>query len=70
MKETDVRARITKELKDKFLEKLEQDGISQSDFILTCIMNYIGIKTLPDEWKSSNMNKSSIFEKRNDNKGE
>lgn len=46
-KETIVQARISEKLKEKFVAKLEQDGISQSDFIIGCIMKYVGI--LPEE---------------------
>jgi antitoxin component of RelBE/YafQ-DinJ toxin-antitoxin module len=47
MKETEVRARISLKLKEQFHEKLDQDGISQSDFITACILNYLGVKTVP-----------------------
>lgn len=42
-----VQTRITEVLKDKFKEKLEKDGITESDFLTACIMNYLEIKTIP-----------------------
>lgn len=45
-KDEHIRMRITRTLKDKFLEKLEEDGITQSDFFTSCIMNYLDIKTI------------------------
>lgn len=45
-KDTYIKVRTTRTLKDKFLEKLEEDGITQSDFFTSCIMNYLDIKTI------------------------
>lgn len=45
-KDTYIKVRTTRTLKEKFLKKLEEDGISQSDFFTSCIMNYLDIKTV------------------------
>lgn len=50
-KDTYIKVRTTKTLKDKFLKKLEEDGITQSDFFTSCIMNYLDIKTINKDKK-------------------
>lgn len=44
-KETYVKVRTTKTLKENFTKKLKEDGITQSDFFTACMMNYLDIKT-------------------------
>lgn len=48
-KDDSITFRISKELKYKFAEKLNSDGLTQSDFIISCIINYLGIKTVSEE---------------------
>ncbi len=48
-KEANIQVRITKELKDKFDRKLQEDGLTQSDFLTSCVINYLGIETIPKE---------------------
>lgn len=50
-KEASIRARITQELKEKFSEKLKEDGITESDFLIACVINYLEIKTIPENNK-------------------
>lgn len=44
-KDTYVKVRTTETFKKGFIKKLEDDGITQSDFFNACMMNYLGIKT-------------------------
>jgi hypothetical protein len=46
-----IRARVTPELKEKFVKQLELDGMTESDFLVTCVINYLGIKTIPEKNK-------------------
>lgn len=49
-KTTIVQSRISEELKEKFEQRLKENGISQSEFIINCIMKYTetGLQELPE----------------------
>lgn len=47
-KENFVRARVSNTLKENFNKKLKEDGLTESEFLLACIINYLGIKTDPE----------------------
>lgn len=48
-KESYIRTRISTELKEKLQKKWEEDGISESEFLIACAINYLGIQTVPSE---------------------
>lgn len=49
IKKERIEARVSKILKEKFIEKLEKDGLTQTDFLVSCVMNYLEIKTIPKQ---------------------
>lgn len=50
-KEAKLSCRIDTVLKNRFNQKLKEDGMSESDFLITCVINYLGIETIPKELK-------------------
>jgi hypothetical protein len=49
LKDDWIRARVTKSFKAEFKKKLEADHITEADFVMSCAMNYMGIKTVPEK---------------------
>lgn len=57
-KEALIQVRVTKVLKESFDKKLKEDGINQTDFLMTCVLNYLKLDTIPKKlWGDFNENK-------------
>ena len=55
-KDATIRARVNGDLKEKFKKKLEEDGLTETYFLIACIMNYLEIKTVPENIKNGGIN--------------
>ncbi|MNP85899.1 hypothetical protein D3C76_1858420 [compost metagenome] len=48
-KDAYIRARVTESLKEKFTAKLEKEGLTEADFLVACVINFLDIKTVPEK---------------------
>ena len=50
-KDAEIRGRISKRLKERFVAALEQDGLTESDWIIANVVRYVEGKEGKKLWK-------------------